>query len=237
MANESPTVSNSPREESSRTPVRALRDPITIVVLVSTAMLLIVYYHGHDITFIPEWAQQARLNWFGLNFVCLFIAPVLLGRYLLRLPLRDLGFRIGDLRVQMKYFLFFGAVTIPAILLASRFGAFQAYYGRYMWARENIPLLIVFQLGWGVYFFAWEFFFRGFLLEVLGRRFGATAIALQTMPFVMMHFGKPELESIASIIAGVALGIWSWRTRSFIGPWLLHWICSATMIHAVLFWQ
>ncbi len=234
--NTSPDQTGTPETDADRGLIEILRDPITIVVLVSTAMLLVVYYHGHDIEFIPEWAQRARLNWFGLNFLCLFIVPALLTRYLLRRPLSDVGLRIGDWRVQLRYFALFGGVTIPAILIASRLGDFQGYYGRYGWAQTDLPLLIVFEIGWGFYFFAWEFFFRGFLLQVLGRRFGPTAIALQTLPFVMMHFNKPELESIAAIIAGVALGVWSWRTRSFIGPWLLHWICSATMILSVLFW-
>ncbi|NLO05683.1 MAG: CPBP family intramembrane metalloprotease [candidate division WS1 bacterium] len=214
-----------------------LRDPIGIVVLVSTAMLLVVYYHGGDIPGLPDWAYRARLGWFGLNFVCLFIVPVLLNKFLLKRSMRDIGFVGGDWRVQLKFAALFGGVTIPAILIASRMGDFQGYYGQYMWGRHDIPLFVVFQFGWGVYFFAWEFFFRGFLLQVLGERFGTTAIALQTMPFVMMHFAKPELESVAAIIAGMALGWWAWRTRSFIGPWLLHWLCSATMILSVMFWQ
>ncbi len=216
--------------------LEVLRDPVTIVVLVSTAMLLIVYYHGHDIRFIPKWAQRARLNWFGLNFLCLFIVPALVNKFLLKRTLADVGLRWGDWRVQLKYAAFFGGVTIPAILIASRLGDFQGYYGKYMWPRYDIPLLVVFMIGWGIYFFAWEFFFRGFLLQALGERFGSAAIALQTMPFVMMHFAKPELESFAAIIAGMALGWWGWRTRSCLGPWLLHWACSATMILSVLFW-
>ncbi|MFW6155792.1 MAG: CPBP family intramembrane glutamic endopeptidase [Armatimonadota bacterium] len=217
--------------------IDVLRDPITIVVVVSTAMLLIVYYHGHDIRIVPEWAQRARLNWFALNLVCLFIVPALITKFVLKRTLADVGLRWGDWRMQLKYGAFFGGVTIPAILIASRFGDFQFYYGRYAWARHDIPLLAVFLIGWGIYFFAWEFFFRGFLLQTLGERFGAAAIALQTMPFVMMHFAKPELESMAAIIAGMALGWWGWKTRSFVGPWVLHWLSSATMILSVLFWM
>jgi membrane protease YdiL (CAAX protease family) len=223
-------------ETAQRGIIDVLRDPTTIVVLVSTAMLVVVYKHGPDIRFIPEWAQRARLNWFGLNFICLFIVPALITKYVLKRSLADMGLRGGDWRLQMRYAALFGGVTLPAILIASRMMDFRLYYGQYMWGRDDIPLLIVFMAGWAVYFFAWEFFFRGFLLQSLGERFGAATIALQTMPFVMMHFGKPEIEIWASLIAGVALGWWGWRTRSFIGPWLLHWVCSATMILSVLFW-
>ena len=231
-----PEHTDQPRTAADRGIIDVLRDPMTIVVLVSTAMMVVVYKHGADIRFIPEWAQRARLNWFGLNFICLFIVPTLITKFVLKRTLADMGLRGGDWRTQLKYAAFFGGVTIPAILIASRMMDFQFYYGQYMWGRHDIPLLIVFMIGWLVYFFAWEFFFRGFLLQALGERFGSAAIALQTMPFVMMHFGKPELEVWASVIAGVALGWWGWRTRSFIGPWLLHWVCSAVMIMSVLFW-
>jgi membrane protease YdiL (CAAX protease family) len=231
-----PEPTDHPETAADRSIFDVLRDPITIVVLVSTAMLAVVYYHGPDIRFIPQWAQDTRLNWFGLNFLCLFIVPALITKFILKRTLADMGLRWGDWRVQLKYFAFFGGIVIPTILIASRLGDFQGYYGKYFLLRDDPLLLVVFMLGWAVYFFAWEFFFRGFLLQVLGERFGPAAIALQTMPFVMMHFAKPELESFAAIIAGMALGWWGWRTRSFIGPWLLHWVSSATMILSVLFW-
>ena len=231
-----PEQTDQSQPAADRSIIDVLRDPVSIITIVSSAMLLIVYYHGYDIRFVPDWAQRARLNWFGLNFVCLFIVPALITKFVLKRTLADMGLRGGDWRLQLKYAALFGGVTIPAILIASRLGDFQSYYGRYTWARTDIPLFIVFMIGWAIYFFSWEFFFRGFLLQALGERFGAAAIGLQTLPFVMMHFGKPEVENWAAIIAGIALGWWGWRTRSFIGPWLLHWLCSAVMIVSVLVW-
>jgi len=217
--------------------VALLLDPSVLVLLLSVALLLIVFYHRGDFSWLPERARRARLGWFGLNFVCLFIIPTLFARLVLKRSLADLGLRLGDWKLSLRYAALYGAITIPLILLASRWGDFQGYYGNYAWGRQDIPLLIILEVGWLVYFFAWEFFFRGFMLLTLGERFGPTAIALQTMPFVMMHVTKPEAESFAAIIAGMALGWWAWRTRSFVGPWLLHWLCSATMILSVLFWQ
>ncbi len=223
-------------ESEPRSVLELLRDPTVIVLVVSVAMLIIVYYHQGRFVGLPEKAVRARLGWFALNFICLFMVPTLLLRLVLRRSVADVGWRPGDLRLQARYFLLFGAVTIPVILIASRFGDFQGYYGRYAWLRDDIRWLIAFEVGWLVYFFAWEFFFRGFLLFTLGERFGAVAIALQTVPFVLMHFAKPEMESVAAIIAGIALGWWAWRSRSFVGPWLLHWVCSATMMLSVMFW-
>lgn len=213
-----------------------LADAPALVSLLSAALLVIVFYHRGNFAWLPEPALRARLGWFGLNLLCLFVVPALFARLVLRRCLAELGLRLGDWRLSLRFAALYGGITIPLILLASRWGDFQAYYGQYLWGRADIPLLVVAELGWLVYFFAWEFFFRGFLLFTLGERFGSVAIAMQTVPFVMMHFTKPEAESFAAIIAGVALGWWAWRTRSFVGPWLLHWLCSATMILSVLFW-
>lgn len=224
-------------DDEPRSALILLRDPTALTVLLSTLLLLIVYYHRGDFAWLPEDLRRARMGWFGLNFVCLFIIPVIFGKFVLRMSPADLGLRVGDRRASLRYFALFGGITIPVILMVSRWGDFQGYYGRYAWLRADIPLLLASQVGWGFYFFAWEFFFRGFLLQALGRRFGAMAIVLQTLPFVMMHFAKPEAESFAAIVAGIALGWWAWRVRSFIGAWLLHWLCSATMILSVLFWH
>lgn len=213
-----------------------LRDRVTVISIVAVAMLLIVFYHRGDFTWLPAKAARARLGWFGLNFVCLFVVPALLVRFVFRRPLSSVGLRVGEWRLSLRYAAIYGGITIPLILAASRWPSFQAYYGQYLWGRHDIPWLLIAQLGWGMYFFAWEFFFRGFLLLSLGERFGRAAVGLQMIPFVMMHFTKPEMESVAAMIAGVALGWWAWRAKSFIGPWLLHWLCSAAMILSVVFW-
>jgi len=213
-----------------------LRDRTTLVVVLTTALLLIVFYHRGDFTWLPPRLQMARIGWFGLNFVCLFVIPALFTTLVLRRPLADVGLRVGDWRLSLRFAALFGGVTIPAILIASRFGVFQQYYGHYSWGPDEVGLLVISLLGWAIYFFAWEFFFRGFLLQALGWRFGVFAIPLQMMPFTMAHFTKPEAESAAAIIAGLALGWWAWRTRSCVGPWLLHWLCSAVMILSVLLW-
>jgi len=48
----------------------------------------------------------------------------------------------------------------------------------------------------GIDLFAWEFFFRGWLLWGLGRKYGTDAIWLQIIPFALMHVWKPEIEQL-----------------------------------------
>ena len=213
-----------------------LRAPETVAILVSTAALVTIRYVNADFPWLPDFARRARLGWFGLNLLLLFVVPALVWRLGYGKGLSSLGVRIGDWRASLRYALLYGGVTIPVILIASRWADFQGYYSRYLQSTQEPWLIALMLAGWVVYFFAWEFHYRGFLLFALEPRLGAFAIVVQTIPFTMTHFGKPAPETAAAIIAGLALGWWAYRSRSCLGPWLLHWVCSATMQVAVAFW-
>jgi membrane protease YdiL (CAAX protease family) len=70
--------------------------------------------------------------------------------------------------------------------------------------------------------FAWEFLFRGYMLFGLEKSIGKSAIFVQAIPFVLLHFGKPFLEMLACIPGGFVLGYVSYRTRSFLPCFIIH---------------
>jgi membrane protease YdiL (CAAX protease family) len=73
------------------------------------------------------------------------------------------------------------------------------------------------------YYIAWEFFFRGFLLFPLAKRFGGmNAVLIQTISSCLVHIGKPEAEIFGSIFAGIIFGVLALRTRSFWYGFALH---------------
>ena len=71
-------------------------------------------------------------------------------------------------------------------------------------------------------FVAVEFFFRGFLLHGAKHRFGAWAILLPLIPYMMVHFGKPPAEAAGEVVAGLVLGFLSLRTGSILYGVVLH---------------
>lgn len=84
-------------------------------------------------------------------------------------------------------------------------GAFAAFQGAYL-------LLLL----------SGESFWRGYLLFALERDLGRGALAFMVILYSISHWGKPLAETLAAIVAGVALGALALRHRSFLLGWLLH---------------
>jgi uncharacterized protein len=133
-------------------------------------------------------------------------------------------------------------VMVPAVFIASKTKAFAGQYplagqGAFTLAVGDkskglisLPLFLIYESAYFAYFIGWEFLFRGWLLNGLLPHFGrGGAVLIQTVPFAIMHLGKPEPEALGSIIAGVALGVLALRTRSFWYGAFLHGSIAVTM--------
>jgi membrane protease YdiL (CAAX protease family) len=132
---------------------------------------------------------------------------------------RRYGFVLGNWRLGLAVAGGFIVIMAVVIWVLGHTPDFRAYYTLLTGGRSAWRLII----DTGIDMFAWEFFFRGWLLWSLGRKYGTDAIWLQMIPFALMHVWKPELELLSTIAGGVFFGILAWRTRSFIWGWLLHW--------------
>jgi membrane protease YdiL (CAAX protease family) len=74
-----------------------------------------------------------------------------------------------------------------------------------------------------LYYIAWEWCFRGWMLFGLLRRWPvALAVLLQTVPSALVHLGKPVGETLGAVPFGLALGWLALRTQSIWYGWLLH---------------
>ena len=71
---------------------------------------------------------------------------------------------------------------------------------------SRCTLFVAYETGYVAYFVAWEHMFRAFLLVGLYRRIGLHAVSVTTLAFVLVHFGKPEAETLGSAVAGLVLG-------------------------------
>ena len=205
----------------------------SIVLLSGLAFLLLEWHHRHFGLLPP---RESLFEWHISTVACLFVAPVIVCVFFLDAGPKEFGLQAGDDRVAVRYLGLYAAVVVPVIVVASRFPAFQQYYPMYAMAKHDVSAWTLSVASYAVYFFAWEFFFRGYLLFGLAKRFGAWAILIQTVPFTLVHLGKPEAEVFSAMVAGVALGVMAYRSRTMVPCFLLHWFCAMLMDALVIFW-
>lgn len=162
-------------------------------------------------------AQLHRLTYWAMGcFMTYVVIPAAVIWLVLRERLRDYGVKPrGALAGFWIYLVMFGVVG-PLVWVVSTFEEFQETYPFYRLApgQPLWPNFWWWELIYAVQFVSLEFFFRGFVVHGTRHRFGTHAVFVMTIPYCMIHFLKPMPEAFASIIAGIALGFMSLKTRS-----------------------
>jgi len=156
-------------------------------------------------------------NFWISSFIYFGIFPVLTILIFLRKNPLDFGLRLGNYRLWLPYILIFLAIAIPILYFTSDMSSVQGYYR----SHRNFDLL-KYVLQMGVYMLGWEFLFRGFMLFGLEEKFKEGSIIIQMIPFVLLHFGKPEIETISTIFTGLLWGYICYRGKSFWPAYIMH---------------
>jgi membrane protease YdiL (CAAX protease family) len=188
----------------------------------------------HLVVHNPDTQLYRALFWSLASVASYCLLPLLHIKLVLRRPLSDFGLALPSwrlLRTDGKLFLLFYAIMLPLVWWASAQPGFLQIYPFFrLGPQESLwPHWAWWELLYFAQFAALEFFFRGYMVHGLKSRFGVSAIFVMVLPYCMIHFEKPVLESLAAIIAGMALGALSYRYRSI---WLgiaLHCSVALTM--------
>lgn len=215
----------------------------TVAFLTAGLALWAYDYYGGVRFFADVWAELFGLTrrttemwsyfyWFGSAFVMLMLVPAFVMRLTNRFVREEdrvatLGLGIGDWRLGLPCAALFYGVMVVLLLAVVWTSDFRGKYPLYDDADRSLAMFIAYEAAYALYFVAWEFFFRGFLLFSLEKSLGVWAIFVQMLPFVVMHFGKPDLEAMSSVFGGIALGWLALRTRSI---WYGVFIHAATAV-------
>lgn len=175
----------------------------TIVVCVASLCLVLQEYHS----FRPEW---------GSSMVYYAVLPILSIIFLLRKDPLDFGLRLGNWKLWGVHLAIVIILGLPILYGASRMTGVSEYYTQVEFKLVRYSVEIAAAL------FAWEFILRGFLLFGLKEKFGEVSILVQMVPFVVLHFGKPEIETISTIIMGIYFGYVAYRSNSCWPAVLMH---------------
>jgi uncharacterized protein len=177
-------------------------------------------------------AQLYRLlYWVSIMIVFYFVFPVLMIKLVFKQSLSDYGLRIKGAFKDYRLYVLMLCFMIPLVVFFSRTESFQQRYPFYdvQKGESFYPNFIVWEIFYFLQFFALEFFFRGFMLHGTKQRFGFYSVFVMTIPYCMIHFGKPLPETIAAIIAGIVLGTLSLKSRSIWLGVVIHYSVAITM--------
>jgi len=171
------------------------------------------------------------LLWWALISVAFyFVIPALFVVFVAKQRLRNIGLAVGIEKGFLKMFLVCIAVMLPLVYLMSHTSSFAAKYP-FLQIYNGDPYfgwtLVVWELAYFAQFFGLEFFFRGFLLHSLKPVVGVYSVFVMTVPYTMIHFGKPMPETFAAILAGIFLGWLSYRNGNIWLGLMLH--CSVAL--------
>jgi membrane protease YdiL (CAAX protease family) len=146
--------------------------------------------------------------------------------FLFRHKPKDYGIRFGRFKQWLRETAVFYLIMLLILLVVFKFTGMKYYYPLYRKAANGSNHFLIYQAIQFIHMLGWEFFFRGFMLFSLEKKFGKASILIQTIPFAIMHYRKKPLEAYGSIFAGIFLGILGLRSRSFLPCFLLHFLVA-----------
>jgi membrane protease YdiL (CAAX protease family) len=175
----------------------------TVILAAATLFLVLDKYH-------PVGSERTS------TFLYYGVFPLLVILLVLRKNPLKFGLGTGSPKIWGFYVVVICLVA-AAVLYASSFNtSLQSYY-----LDENFKFFS-YLLTQCMILSASEFLYRGFLLFGLKEKFGEGSILIQVIPFVLMHLGKPELETISTIITGILFGWVAYRGKSFWPAFIIH---------------
>lgn len=132
----------------------------------------------------------------------------------------------GDVSAGLLPTLVCSAVAIVALWFGTRDTQLQATYPwAGAWAGMSLVNLFVWSLLRLVYYSAFEFFYRGFLMVTVRQHYGLVmAIWLQASCSFLIHVGTPTAEVIAALPAGFLFAALALRGHSLVYPIVFHWV-------------
>jgi membrane protease YdiL (CAAX protease family) len=171
------------------------------IVIITLATLFITVAGYHPIG--PQWVS---------SLIYFAVLPILTITIILRRNPLDFGLRLGNFKVWGFYVIASLIVALPILYIASRSSLLAEYYTIRQFDVVKYSLETI------VYLSAWEFLFRGFLFFGLKE----SSIPVQMVPFVLVHFGKPEIETVSTILTGIYFGYVAYRGNSYWPAFIIH---------------
>ena len=162
----------------------------------------------------------AQVYFSGFTLVCFVGIPFLF--HIVFPPGLDnpFGFRLKSCLPYIPLYVAIILFMLPLLWLASAQPSFYRFYP--MYKPVGLEMWLLYEAIYMAQFFSVEFFFRGFTLFRLEKRFGYHAVTIMVIPYALIHIHKPFPEAVASIVAGLVLGMLALKSRSIWPGLVIH---------------
>ena len=213
--------------------LKNLETKSVIIILSSTILFTVSWYLSNPKYFSKLFTFHKSFDlvyedltafcaWFAFDTFLFLLIPILIISILFNDNLKNYGLVLGNRKVGITITTVSFLLFIPIIYFISISENFSQYFPLMKSATDDFSIFIIYEILFITFIFSWEFIFRGFLLFGLEAKFGIYSIFIQMMPFVLLHNGKPFIETLSSIFGAIFLGYLALRTRSIFYGFLIH---------------
>ena len=199
---------------------------LALYLLMATLLQIAYWYLGSPGPgLLRDTPRTLGVALFNISSALLFLLVLPMGLMIgLGDSLRRVGLGLGNWRFGVSVTLIASLVAILLMYLGSSDPSLQLTYP---WAGEWVgasPLnLFAWVFLYGLYYVAFEFFYRGFMLRVIEPVWGlSAAIWTQALASTLVHLGKPPAETFAALPAGLLFAVLAVRSQSLLYPIVLH---------------
>lgn len=203
------------------------RDYKMIMALLWATIIIFLYtYFGSYSAFERFFPNMINLDFWKIiyhnlmSFVLFFILGLIFSRFVLKNNYKEMGLSFGNYKLGL-ILCGIGSLLIPLLALSTTLDSamistyplinFKIYYQWYF--------IFTYFLSYILYYIGWEFIFRSIILFSSKKEEVWVAIIISTMISALIHtsiagFGKPMVETLSAIPAGLIFGWINIKTKS-----------------------
>lgn len=210
---------------------------LNLSLLFACIILFIYCYFGSFSFFEKTFTDLSDLGYWkiiyhhGMSFVLFFCLGLIFTKFILKKSPKDYGLAIN----QKKLCLVLILIAIPiSILCGLSCISDEQMSATYPLVDLNVYGAWYFILGYYIsyflYYIGWEYLFRGLLLNSSKEKMGIVgAILFTTLISAIIHtsigaFGKPMIETLSAIPAGIIFGYIAYKTKSIYPTLIIHFL-------------
>ena len=196
-----------------------------LAILYTTIVLFIYCYFGSfsffEQTFVVDNLHYWKIIYHNfMAFILFFVIGLIYTKIAMKSKAKDFGLKIGDGKLGI---IIIGIATLIIPLLALTTVLDKGMVSTYPlidFAVCNWWQITLYFISYIAYYIGWEYLFRGIALHGTIEKLGPMgAILITTMISALIHtsiggFGKPMIETLSAIPAGLIFGYISYRTKS-----------------------